>query len=339
MTCVVILHGRQDSPLTDSSPPTPPATRLSARPTGSNGRPRSSRPSPGSRPRSVRPCSRRPGWTPSSRRAGRSSAHPIHRRRPTNRTCSDPRLRRLQGRHPQRRSRTSQQVSAPGQLPAGAPRAASAPPGDLDGIPVVDTKCHPLRVAGGNRAPVAEQPPNGWQLAIENRWIRIASRRFIRMVLPWDTIVVGRPVPPGENPITVDLRPGDRGHRPVDVVELDVDDVLRELFTHFDVDGRAASCWNDIDDRMAYIFALLARHQRSSGWWEDDEDGRRLRPGVSVRSPRRPPLRRPRHPHRRAERPVLSRSCWCPRRVLTSSSEPRPTGPRTRTTGLTSVIR
>ena len=128
--------------------------------------------------------------------------------------------------------------------------------------------------------------PRMWRVSLEDRWIRFATKHFVRVDLPWASVPVGKPVPKGDHAIHIDtdklsVRPLAR--RQFDIEELEVDDFLQELFDEFAVDGSPAKNWNVLGDRMAYIFALFAEHQRSPRWWNDDQPGNGLK--VSKRRP------------------------------------------------------
>ncbi len=119
--------------------------------------------------------------------------------------------------------------------------------------------------------------PGSFRLWLEHRWIRFATRHLTGVELPIGVVKTGRSVPAGERPIAVDPLPtgdGGSGRRRID--ELSDEVLLGKLFGHFSVDGRRARCWNDLGDRMAFIMALFARHQRSRWWF--DEAGTVVRP-------------------------------------------------------------
>jgi hypothetical protein len=115
--------------------------------------------------------------------------------------------------------------------------------------------------------------PGDARLWLEHQWIRFVTRHFAGVALPTGTVKTGRPVPAGDRPVTVQRLPvqdaGSPHRRPA---ALSDDELVGKLFTKFDVTGRRARCWADLDDRMAYIIALFAEHQRSSWWWDDAGD-------------------------------------------------------------------
>ena len=120
------------------------------------------------------------------------------------------------------------------------------------------------------------RPPGGFRLALENWWIHFATRHVIGVAMPTGTARVGRQLVVGDDPIVVTARKANRRRGRIPVKQLSDDDLLGELFARFEVDGRPASCWNDLLDRMAFIIALFASHQRQAGWFE--VDGSTVRP-------------------------------------------------------------
>ncbi len=128
--------------------------------------------------------------------------------------------------------------------------------------------------------------PGGWQLRLESFWIHLATQHLIGVRLPWATVEIGRGVPVGERPVEVSQVPRDdakSGHHDLRPVRsLTDDELLGEAFERFTVTGEPAVCWNDLRSRMAYIMALFAAHQRSTGWFDTDGSVTRpvLRPGL-----------------------------------------------------------
>ncbi len=135
--------------------------------------------------------------------------------------------------------------------------------------------------------------PGPLRLRIENWWIHFATRHVIGVSLPTGTVRVGRPVPPGADPIpippappatatSIGARPGAgpdrRGARRI--FDVDDDELLVSLMARLGVDGGPANCWNDLSDRMAFIAALFARRQRDPDWF--DGEGRVVRPEPSI---------------------------------------------------------
>lgn len=123
--------------------------------------------------------------------------------------------------------------------------------------------------------------PGSWRISLEDRWIRFATRHFVRVDVPWGPVPVGKPVPSGERPITVrseKIAENNKANRRARMVEqLDADEFLHELHEEFVVDGRPASNWNILSDRMAYILALFAQHQRSDQWWNNGDPSQGLK--------------------------------------------------------------
>lgn len=120
--------------------------------------------------------------------------------------------------------------------------------------------------------------PRRWRLRLEHRWIRIATRYFVKVEIPTGKVRCGRPVPAGSDPV-VPLPLGDVPGADAALANLDaVDDdrLLAILWQRFAIDGRAAVCWNDLGDRMAYIMKLFAEHQRAPFW--HDDYGKSVRP-------------------------------------------------------------
>ena len=118
-------------------------------------------------------------------------------------------------------------------------------------------------------------PPGDWRISLEDRWIRFSTRHFVRVDLPWGRVPVGKPVPRGSNPIAIN-HDGDAAEykamrRARLVEELDPAEFLQELHEEFGVDGGPAQNWNILADRMAYILGLFTEHQRSLGWWNEDD--------------------------------------------------------------------
>lgn len=129
--------------------------------------------------------------------------------------------------------------------------------------------------------------PHQWRIRLEHRWIRFATKRLIGVALHTGTVRTGKPLPAGNRPIDVDRVPIEANENDDDNDNEGVDDgddgddinkrtLLGKLFTKLDVDGRPASCWNSLTDRMAFIVALFAQHQRADYWF--DEQGVVVRP-------------------------------------------------------------
>jgi len=123
--------------------------------------------------------------------------------------------------------------------------------------------------------------PKSWRIRAEDNWIHYATRHLISIRMLQRSIKVGRPVPPGRNPVPViarEIEPIRHGRRPATAA--DNDELLSKLFWQLDVNGTPARCWNDVIDRVAYLAATLAYHQRDAGWF--DADGRLIRPEQSL---------------------------------------------------------
>ncbi len=105
--------------------------------------------------------------------------------------------------------------------------------------------------------------PKSWRLKIEGWWIRTATKRFVKMRLPDRTLRVGDPLP--TTPYAVRVPPSLTGANPERAALADVPSLLllSILFESFAVDGRASTCWADLNDRMAFILAIFANEQRS----------------------------------------------------------------------------
>ncbi len=108
--------------------------------------------------------------------------------------------------------------------------------------------------------------PRRWRLSLEDRWIGLATGRFIGIDLPDRRLEVGKPLPTG--PITVQIPTLDTtatppmADRSLDAIPND--QLLAVVYDTFAVDGRPATCWPDLGDRMAYILRMFANEQRSS---------------------------------------------------------------------------
>ncbi|MDH3294211.1 MAG: DUF2236 domain-containing protein [Acidimicrobiia bacterium] len=134
--------------------------------------------------------------------------------------------------------------------------------------------------------------PGRWRLGFENWWIHFATRHLITVHLASGDVKVGRPVPDGVNPIRV--RPGHREpavttgpgrrRRRRSISALSDEELLSKLFGRLRVDGRAAACWNDLDDRMAFIAATFAQHQRDHRWFNPNGEVHRPRPWSGLES-------------------------------------------------------
>ncbi len=124
--------------------------------------------------------------------------------------------------------------------------------------------------------------PGPLRLRLEDAWIGLATRLLIGVDLPIGLVKTGKPVPPGDKPLAVQRVPVDAGDGRHRIEDLSDEVLLGKLFTHLGVDGGRARCWNDLRDRMAYISALFAEHQRAA-WWFDEA-------GSVVRVPPRPGL-------------------------------------------------
>ena len=130
--------------------------------------------------------------------------------------------------------------------------------------------------------------PSSLRLRLENWWIHFATRYVISVSLPVDSVRVGRPVPPGQRPINVDRSTGSsirtpsrrRSHRPL--FTLSDEELLSSLFDRLEVDGGPARCWNDLQDRMSFIAALFAGHQRDGDWFGADGQIVRPQPALDV---------------------------------------------------------
>ncbi|MFC7529226.1 hypothetical protein [Actinoplanes sp. GCM10030250] len=118
--------------------------------------------------------------------------------------------------------------------------------------------------------------PGATRLWLEDRCINLITRWFAAVELPTGTVRTGCPVPGGDRPVPVvrvPVRdPGSPRRKPADLPD---EVLLGKLFSRFDVDGRPSRCWADLDDRMPFIMALFAEHQRAA-WWYDA--GRLVRP-------------------------------------------------------------
>lgn len=126
---------------------------------------------------------------------------------------------------------------------------------------------HPMRTqhAWANRV------PSDWHIRLENRWIGFATKRLVGIEMPGDTVRVSRPVPIGDRPVEFALeRVAEPSGR---VRSMSDDEALSQLYSVLDVDGLAASCWNDQVQRMKYITALFQQQQRSDRWFDDRGDG------------------------------------------------------------------
>lgn len=122
-----------------------------------------------------------------------------------------------------------------------------------------------------SRATWRNRDPGARRLRVEDGWIRFATERIIGVGLPDRRVRCGDPVPAGTDPVLIPARIAGAG-RLASVgmlADLDDDTILTALFDRFGVDGRAATCWNDLADRMAFIMALFAAHQRSPIWRDD----------------------------------------------------------------------
>ncbi len=137
--------------------------------------------------------------------------------------------------------------------------------------------------------------PGAWRLRLESWWIRTATHRFVRFRLPKTSVRVGRPLAPTDHAMTV--APSLRGFTAddEDLVKIPSLHLLSIIYETFTVDRRAATCWADLEDRMAYILAMFAHEQQSPAL--RTEDGRVRRP-----TPRRGQAARLRRLERRVGR-------------------------------------
>lgn len=117
--------------------------------------------------------------------------------------------------------------------------------------------------------------PGPTRLAFEHWCFHLITRCLIWVDLPLrapaDRIKVGRPMEAGTDPFVVEHPPiGAIFPKSIAEVENMSDrDLLSALFAHVGIDGAPARCWNDLNDRLANISALLAEHQRSNEWFDD----------------------------------------------------------------------
>lgn len=120
--------------------------------------------------------------------------------------------------------------------------------------------------------------PGRWRLRVEHGWIRFATKFLIGVALPDGTVKTGKAVPTGERPLPVTPVPfpDSETQKRRRIQDLSDETILGLLFTAVNANGRPARCWNSLRDRMAYIVALFAQHQRSDFWFDDE--GRVVRP-------------------------------------------------------------
>ncbi len=123
--------------------------------------------------------------------------------------------------------------------------------------------------------------PGPRRLALENWWIRTATHRFVRVELPGRRIHCGAAMTPSAHRIDVEPLPPTMPPT-ASIHEMPSTFVLALLCQTLRVDGRAAVCWADLNDRMAFIVALFANEQRSptlldsSGEWIRPQPRRRI---------------------------------------------------------------
>lgn len=130
-----------------------------------------------------------------------------------------------------------------------------------------------------NRVTWRNREPKAWRLRAEHWWIRTATKYLVSVQLPTERVRCGKPVPAGPDPVPLLDMPAIDAHRvpgPLSLENLSDEKGLFVVFDRFEVDGRAATCWNDLKDRMAFILSLFAEHQRSPTW--RDESGKPIRP-------------------------------------------------------------
>lgn len=135
------------------------------------------------------------------------------------------------------------------------------------------------------------RPPGRVRMAMENWWIHFATRHVIGVSLPSGTVRVGRAVPAGIRPVIVprsnpvagaDTRSESERRRVRPIYKLSDDELLISLTTRLGVDGGPAQCWNDLEERMAFIAALFAHHQRDPDWFHADGNVVRPRPTLDL---------------------------------------------------------
>ena len=105
-------------------------------------------------------------------------------------------------------------------------------------------------------------------MRLEAWWIRTATERFVRIELPNKTISTGQPLLDTDWRVAIPSIPPERLGAPLLESTASLE-LLVDVFESFHVDGRAATCWADLDDRMGFILAMFANEQRSPGFRND----------------------------------------------------------------------
>lgn len=127
--------------------------------------------------------------------------------------------------------------------------------------------------------------PGPRRLALENRWIRFATRRLTTVDLPGGhRISVGKGIPEGPDPIDPFASPLPPGSDP-ELRELDTDELLGTLFAILTPTRDPAEDWNSLHQRLRFIFALFCHYQNAPIWF--DEGGALHRPPVRTRAKNR----------------------------------------------------